>query len=139
MKREYPDSPIVGVGAFILDGGRILLAERANEPNKGIWAVPGGVVELGEAVRDAVRRETLEETGLEITVGEVAAVVDRVVRDEHERIQYHYVLIDFIARPISGTLRAGDDAASVRWVGRDEMETIDVVPAVKEIALRLLP
>jgi ADP-ribose pyrophosphatase YjhB (NUDIX family) len=139
MKREYPDTPIVGVGAVIVDGGRILLVQRANEPNKGLWAVPGGVLELGEMVREAVQREALEETGLEVRVGEVAAVVDRVVLDEHGRIRYHYVLIDFIAEPSGGTLRPGDDAAGARWVSRDELETMDVVPAVKEIAQRLLP
>jgi len=138
MKREYPDQPIVGVGTIILEGDRVLLVRRSRPPAMGQWAFPGGVVELGEAVRDAARREALEETGLEVSVGEVGAVIDRLVRDDQGRLQYHYVLIDFLAHPTGGVLGAGDDAAEVRWVGRAELETLDVTPAVREIVSRLL-
>jgi ADP-ribose pyrophosphatase len=130
---------MVGIGVVIVDGGRVLLVRRGRPPAMGQCAFPGGLVELGEAVRDTARREALEETGLEVEVAEVAAVVDRVVRDAEGRIQYHYVLIDFIAHPVAGSLRAGDDAADVRWVGRDELETLDVTEAVREIARKLLP
>jgi mutator protein MutT len=138
MKREYPDTPIVGVGAIILDGPHIALIRRAQEPGKGRWTFPGGVVELGETVRDAVRREALEETGLQVDVGELVAIFDRILRDQARRIQYHYVILDFLARPVSGLLRPGDDAGDVRWVSLTELDQLDVTEQAKEIARKLL-
>jgi len=138
MKREYPDTPIVGVGAIVRDGPRILLIRRNREPAKGRWTFPGGVVELGETVHDAVCREALEETGLKIEVGDLVAIVDRILHDDAGRIQYHYVLLDFLARPVGGALQPGDDAGDVRWVTLPELDTLDVTDQAKEIAQKLL-
>ena len=138
MKREYPDTPILGVGAIICDGSRIALVRRNREPSRGRWSFPGGVVELGETVRDAVCREALEETGLEVEVGELVAIVDRILRDGSGRIQYHYVILDFFARPVGGSLRPGDDASEVRWASLAELDELDVTEQAKEIAQKLL-
>jgi ADP-ribose pyrophosphatase YjhB (NUDIX family) len=95
LKREYPKSPIVGVGAVIFDGASVLLAQRGQEPAKGTWSLPGGAVELGEKLVDALKREILEEIGIEIEVGGLVRVLDRIVRDGKKRIQYHYVIVDY--------------------------------------------
>ena len=138
MKREYPDTPIVGVGAIIRDGACIVLIRRDREPSKGRWTFPGGAVELGETVHDAVRREALEETGLQVEVGDLIAIVDRILHDNAGRIQYHYVILDFLAKPVSGALRPGDDANDVRWVSLPELDNLDVTEQAKEIAQNLL-
>ncbi|MBN1135012.1 MAG: NUDIX hydrolase [Anaerolineae bacterium] len=138
MKREYPEAPIVGVGAVIRDGPRILLIRRNREPGKGHWTFPGGAVELGETVRDAVYREALEETGLQVEAGEMIVAIDRVLRDEAGRIQYHYVILDFLARPVGGTLRPGDDASDARWASLDELDELDLNQEAKEIAQKVL-
>src|SRR6476660_155688 len=96
MKREYPDRPIVGVGAVIIDRGRVLLVKRGSPPMLGQWTIPGGVVELGETLRSAAEREAQEETGLNVRAGEVLEVIDRIVPGEDGRPQYHYVLVDFL-------------------------------------------
>src|SRR5690348_13495424 len=111
MKRDYPDRPIIGVGAVIVQGGRALLVRRNTEPLKGEWSVPGGVLELGETLRDGVRREALEETGLKVEPGEVLEVFDSIFRDHQGRTQYHYVLIDYLCRVVGGDAVAGSDVS----------------------------
>src|SRR5689334_8357925 len=96
MKREYPDRPLIGVGAIIVDRGRVVLVKRGNPPLVGEWSIPGGVIELGETVREAVVREAQEETGLLVKTAELLGVFDRVVRDEQGLTRYHFVLIDFL-------------------------------------------
>jgi 8-oxo-dGTP diphosphatase len=124
--RCYPARPIVGVGAVIVDGSRVLLVRRGNEPLKGEWSLPGGVVEVGEMLRDAVTREVLEETGLEVDVGVVVEVLDRIRRDPSGCVQYHYVLIDFLCTPSGGVLACASDAADAKWVGSDELAVYGV-------------
>jgi ADP-ribose pyrophosphatase YjhB (NUDIX family) len=121
-KREYPDRPIVGVGAVIVDHGRVMLVKRGGAPLMGEWSLPGGVVELGETLRAAAEREALEETGLTVKAGEVLEVLDRIVQDKDGAPQYHYVLIDFLCSVTGGELRAGGDAADARWVRENELE-----------------
>lgn len=119
--REYPDRPIVGVGAIVIDGGRVLLVRRANEPLKGEWSVPGGAVEVGETVQAAIAREVHEETGLRVEVGPVVEVLDRIRLDPDGRARFHYVLIDFLCRPIGGTLAPASDAEAACWAPLDDL------------------
>ncbi|HEY5177097.1 MAG TPA: NUDIX hydrolase, partial [Terriglobales bacterium] len=111
MKRDYPEQPIIGVGAVIVDRNRVLLVRRATEPLKGEWSVPGGMLELGEKLHDGLRREVLEETGLHVEPGDVLDVFDSIFRDEQGRTQFHYVLIDYICRAVSGEAKAGSDVS----------------------------
>jgi len=138
VKREYPEQPIVGVGAAVVDAGRILLARRGKEPARGWWTFPGGVVELGESVEDAVRREVLEETGLEIELERLLVVVDRIERDADGRVLYHYIIIDYLARPVGGSLRAGDDADGVLWADLADLDRLEMTEPAGEIARTLL-
>jgi 8-oxo-dGTP diphosphatase len=114
---QTPKAPIVGVGAVIWnDRGEIVLIRRGQEPRLGEWSIPGGRLEWGESVREAIIREVREETGLESEVVGLIDVVDSVTRNEAGEILRHYVLIDFLVRPIGGALRAGSDAAEAHWV-----------------------
>ena len=115
--RLYPDRPIVGVGAVILDGeGRVVLIKRRYEPLKGHWSLPGGMVEVGETLEAALSREMLEETGLVVNIGPVVEVFDRIMRDEEQRVRYHFVLVDYVCWAVSGTLQAGSDVDDAMWV-----------------------
>lgn len=133
MSREYPDHPIVGVGGVVVQDGRALIVKRAHEPRKGEWSLPGGMVELGETLVDALRREIKEETGLDVEVGDVVEVFDRVHRHDG-RIQYHFVIVDYLCRPTGGMLRAADDAEDVAWVSSDEIDRY----GVNEFAARVI-
>jgi mutator protein MutT len=105
----------VGVGAVIIDGGRVLLVKRAHEPLKGQWSLPGGAVEVGETLADAVVREVREETGLDVRVGDVVEVIDRVHRGADGRVEYHFVIVDYLCAPIGGRLQHASDASDVCW------------------------
>jgi 8-oxo-dGTP diphosphatase len=149
MRREYPDAPIAGVGAVIVardaaQQPRVLLIRRAQEPLKGAWSLPGGAVELGETLEDAVRREALEETGLAVEVVDVVKAFDRISRDTEGRVRYHYVLVDFLCRVVGGadcgqTVRCATDALEARWAGPDELDgltplTVEVIRKAWQIA-----
>src|SRR5262249_5617569 len=136
--RRYPARPIVGVGAVIVEGGRVLLVRRGNEPLQGEWSLPGGAVEIGEMLRDAVAREVLEETGLEVEVGVVVEVLDRIRRDPSGRVQYHYVLIDFLCHPIGGVLACASDAVDVAWAGRHELAAYGVADSAVAVIHKAL-
>jgi len=133
MKRLYPEQPIIGVGAVIVNGSRVLLVRRATEPLKGEWSVPGGMLELGEKLRDAVRREALEETGLEVEPGELLDVFDSIFTDDQGRTQYHYVLIDYLCRPISGAAQAGTDVSEVRWVAEADLPSMNLRASIVQV------
>src|ERR1700746_2752830 len=115
MQREFPEVPLVGVGAIIIEDARVLLVKRAHPPLQAQWSIPGGVLEVGELIREAAVREAQEETGLIVEPGELLGVFDRALRDPDHRVPHHYVLIDFLCRRISGELGAASDAAEVRW------------------------
>jgi 8-oxo-dGTP diphosphatase len=132
VPREYPNAPVVGVGAVIVRDGRVLLIQRGNEPNRGYWSIPGGVVELGETLAAAASREVREECGLEVEVQDVLTTLDLIQRDAQGRIRYHYVLLDLRARYVSGEAIPNTDALDVRWVGVAELDGMDLIP-------RLLP
>src|ERR1700677_2043752 len=109
MKREYPDAPLLSVGAIIIEGDRVVLVKRGLIPLAGEWSIPGGVLEMGETLRQAAARNALEETGLTVEVGELLGVYDRILRDADERIRYHYVLIDFLCHRIAGEPQGAGD------------------------------
>lgn len=133
MTREYPDRPIVGVGAVIIDRGRVLLVKRGSPPMAGQWTIPGGVVELGETLRSAAEREAQEETGLTVQAGEVIEVIDRILPGDDGRLQYHYVLVDFLCSVVAGEPRAGSDAADVAWVAENELEKFKLEKKALEV------
>jgi 8-oxo-dGTP diphosphatase len=133
MKREYPDAPLVGVGAIIIEQDRVVLVKRGHAPLQGTWSIPGGVLEVGETLRQAAAREVLEETGLTVEVGELLGVYDRIVQDSDQRTRYHYVLIDFLCRRIAGDLRAAADAAEARWFTRDELAQFSLAKDTAEV------
>lgn len=136
MSREYPDYPRVGVGAVVLDGDRVLLVRRGHPPLAGKWSVPGGLVEVGETTAEAACREVAEECGLQVRIVGLAGVLDRVVRDDDGRVRYHWVLVDYVAIPESGTLAAGSDADDVRWVEVDEVERLDTTAGLLDMIRR---
>ena len=133
MKRDYPEHPIIGIGAVIVDAGRVLLVRRATEPLRGEWSVPGGMLELGETLRDGVRREVLEETGVEVEPGEVLDVFDSIFTDTLGRTEYHYVLIDYLCRRLSGEAVAGSDVSDVRWVTADALPAMDLRKSIEQV------
>ncbi|HET6841324.1 MAG TPA: NUDIX hydrolase [Candidatus Angelobacter sp.] len=134
MQREYPDRPIVGVGAVIIHNGQVLLVRRAKPPLQGRWSLPGGVVELGETLRAAVEREILEETSLQVKAIEVVAVLDRILPGDNARIQYHYVLIDFLCHCEGGELRAASDVSEAQWAHPAELHKYEL----EQIALDVI-
>jgi 8-oxo-dGTP diphosphatase len=138
MKREFPDQPLVGVGAIIIEpdgakNSRVVLVKRSHPPIQGQWSIPGGVLEVGEFVHDAAVREAREETGLIVYPGELLGVFDRVLRHADGRVQHHYVLIDFLCRPVGGELRAASDAAEVRWFAREELPALNLAEDTLEV------
>jgi ADP-ribose pyrophosphatase YjhB (NUDIX family) len=124
--RRYPKHPLVGVGAILLRRDRILMAQRGKEPLKGWWSLPGGALETGESLAEAVRREVREETGLEIRPLGVLEIFERIMRDAGGRPEYHYVLIDYVCRITGGALCAGDDVAHVEWVRRTDLGKLKI-------------
>ena len=138
--RQYPERPIVGVGAVVVDEGKVLLIRRRFEPLKGQWSLPGGAVELGETLEESIAREMLEETGLEVEVGPVIEVFDRIMKDAANRVEYHYVLVDYLCWPIAGELRAGSDVDAAVLVDPSELGPYQLTmkaTAVIERALQL--
>jgi 8-oxo-dGTP diphosphatase len=133
MMRMYPDRPIVGVGAVVLDGDRVLLVKRAHEPLKGHWSVPGGAVDVGELLQDAVAREVREETSLEVRVGPVVEVLERIRRDSDGRVEFHYVLVDYLCTPVGGMLTAASDAEAARWVAMNDLDRYGVAEKTVEV------
>jgi 8-oxo-dGTP diphosphatase len=133
MKREFPEQPIIGVGAIIIQDSRVLLVKRAHPPIQGEWSIPGGALEVGELVREGAVREAQEETGLIVETGELLGVFDRVLRDRDQRVEFHYVLVDFLCRPVGGALQAASDAAEVRWFTREELPGLRLAEDTQEV------
>ncbi|HEX6504441.1 MAG TPA: NUDIX hydrolase [Terriglobales bacterium] len=132
LKREYPEAPLIGVGAIIIENGRVLLVKRAHPPLVGEWSIPGGVLEVGELLREAAIREAKEETGLTVEPGEILGVFDRLIRTG-DRVQYHYVLIDFLCRRVGGELKPGSDADEVGWFTAEEIAGLNLAPDTAEV------
>jgi mutator protein MutT len=136
MKREYPEAPLVGVGAIIIEGDRVALVKRGHAPLQGKWSIPGGVLEVGETLRKAVVREAVEETGLTVEPGELLGVFERVVPDDQGKLRYHYVLIDFLCRRVDGELVAGDDAEEVGWFRREQLAPLELARETEEVIFK---
>lgn len=136
MSRQYPKQPVVGVGAVILDGDKILLEKRKNEPSKCKWSVPGGLVELGESVEQAVIREVKEETGLEVYEPRLVDVVNYVRLGERGAVMYHYVIVDYLVTVHNGEPKAASDAAALKWVPFNEVEEYDLTESFRQFFRR---
>jgi len=128
---------MVGVGAILFRGREVLLVQRGREPSYGKWSIPGGLVELGENLRDAVEREVREESGLEVEVEDLAVALDRVILDEDGRIEYHYVLLDFLCRWMGGEPRAATDALQCRFVSLDALSGYSLTQGTEEAIRRV--
>lgn len=133
MQREYPDSPLVGVGAVIIEDGRVLLVKRGHPPLAGEWSIPGGVLELGETLREAALREAREETCLAVETADLLGVYDRVLRDDDGHTIYHFVLVDFLCRRVGGEAQAADDADEVRWFTPAEARELPLAEDTAEV------
>jgi 8-oxo-dGTP diphosphatase len=120
-ERRYPSRPFLGVGALIFEGGKLLLAERGHEPLKGFWSLPGGILETGETLEQGIRREVLEETGLEVEPLSIFEVFERIMPDGYGKTEYHYVLIDYLCKTVGGALQAASDVSRVAWVAQTEL------------------
>ena len=134
--RTYPDRPVVGVGAVVMDGGRVLLVKRRFEPLAGQWSLPGGSLEVGESLAAGAAREVREETGLEVDVGPLVEVFDRILLDPEGRVRYHYVLADYLCHPVGGRLQAGSDVADVALVDPQALAPYRLTPKASEVIAR---
>jgi len=132
-QRTYPTRPIVGVGGVIVDGEQVVLVKRKYEPLAHRWSIPGGTLEVGEALEVGVARELLEETGLVVSVGPVIEVFDRILRDEDGRVKYHFVLVDYLCLPIGGALQAGDDVSEAEWAHFDALAPYELTDKATEV------
>jgi len=137
LARIYPERPLVGVGGVVFEGGKVLIVKRGSEPSYGRWSIPGGLVNLGETAAEACAREVAEETGVIVEVGEVVDVCDYIERDDDGRVRFHYVIIDFLAAPVGGSLRAGSDALDARFVRAEELEDYDLTRTTRRVFAKL--
>ena len=131
-ERTYPNAPMVGVGGVIIKDGKVLMIKRAFEPGAGKWSIPGGMVEVGEKLSEACEREVEEETGLEIEVLELINVFDMIDKDELGKVKFHYVLVDFLAKPVGGTERKSVEATEMKWVTHQEARAMDLTKTARK-------
>lgn len=131
-KRAYPKIPLVGVGSVTIKNGKILLIKRAFEPGAGKWSIPGGLVEVGEKLSEACARETEEETGIQVEILELINVFDMIDKDEDGKVQYHYVLVDFLAKPLGGEEKECAEVTEIRWVAPDEAKKLDLTKTARK-------
>jgi ADP-ribose pyrophosphatase YjhB (NUDIX family) len=136
LSRRYPQHPLLGVGALIFRRESILLVERGREPLKGYWSLPGGLVEAGEKLEDALKREVLEETGLRVKPSATFEIFERIMPDPSGRAEYHYVLLDYVCRVVGGELLAGDDVDRVEWVRRAHLAEYVLTEGTGEVIER---
>lgn len=131
-KRVYPSAPLVGVGAVAIKNGKILLVKRAFDPGAGKWSIPGGLVEVGERLSEACSRETEEETGIKVEILELINVFDMIDRDETGKTKYHYVLVDFLAKPVGGEERRSEEVTEIAWVDYQEAKRMDLTRTARK-------
>ena len=133
MRRQYPLHPLVGVGAIVVDKGRVLLVKRGHAPLRGEWSIPGGLLELGETLRQAAEREAWEETGVEVEATDLLGVFERILLDRKKRTQYHYVLVDFLCRKTGGVLGAAADAEEARWYRPEQLKKLELAADTRDV------
>jgi 8-oxo-dGTP diphosphatase len=133
VPRRYPPCPLIGVGVLVFDKDRVLLVKREQEPGKGRWSIPGGLLELGELLKEGARRETKEETGIDVNVDDLLDVIDNIVVDEHDKVSYHYVLIDYLGHRIGGTLVPGTDVKEARWATLEELDALSTTRTLQRL------
>ncbi len=131
--REYPERPVVGVGGVVISGGRTLLIRRSGPPLQGEWSIPGGTLKTGETLREGVRRELREETGVDVRVGEMIEVFERIFPDAQGRAQYHFVILDFLCEFEGGAAKAASDVTDVAWAAEDELEGFHLTPTALRV------
>ncbi|WEU41009.1 MAG: NUDIX hydrolase [Candidatus Odinarchaeum yellowstonii] len=136
--RVYPSQPVIGVGVVIMKDERILLVKRRNEPGKGKWAIPGGVVQVGERLESAAIREIKEETNLKVTLGDVAGVFDYIEYDERGAIKFHYIIIDFFANSVEGTPQPSSDVEDLTWIDFKEAHRYELTSSTKKLIQKIL-
>jgi len=136
--RQYPTRPIPGVAGIILDGNRVLLSVRGKPPSEGKWGLPGGAVEVGETVEEALVREIREETGVKVRLIRLITFLDSIHRDEDGRVRYHYVLFEYLCEYVSGEVSPSSDAPDARWVKFNELDSVDIMPSTKKFLLKVL-
>ena len=136
MLRKYPARPIIGVGGIIIRGDEVLLVKRGKEPGLGEWSIPGGAVRTGETLKEAVVREVLEETHLEVEAFTLVKVLERIFREPEGRVSYHYVLVDFLCRYERGELQPDTDAQDARFVPLAELPSYNLVSVTLEVIRR---
>ena len=135
-KREYPERPLVGVGGVVVAENRVLLIRRGSPPLEGEWSIPGGMLELGESLREAVGRELEEETGLEVRVHDLIEAFDRVTMDADGKCRYHFVILDYLCERISGEARANSDVVDVAWAREEELDRFSLTPTATRVVKR---
>lgn len=136
--RRYPERPILGIGGVVLQGGRVLLVQRAHEPLKGEWSLPGGAVDTGETLEQAVVRELREETGLDVEVRSLVEVVQRITRDPDGRVEYHFVIVDYLCRAVGGDLQPASDAAAAEWAAVDALDGYRLTGTARAVIAKAL-
>lgn len=136
--REYPDRPVIGVGAVVLVDARIVLIRRGAPPRYGEWSLPGGVLEVGETLEQGIAREVREETGYAVEVGPIIEVFDRITYDEARKVRYHFVLVDYLCRPVGGALAAGSDVLDAVLADPAHLEPYRLTPKVTEVIRKAL-
>jgi 8-oxo-dGTP diphosphatase len=134
--REYPERPVVGVGGVVIADGRALLVRRGHPPLEGEWSIPGGTLEVGEALLDAVRRELAEETGIEVRVGDLIEVFERIFPDGEGRPKYHFVILDYLCQAIRGVARPGSDVTDVAWAAESDLPKYSLTPTATRVVKR---
>lgn len=131
--REYPPRPVVGVGGVVIADGRALLIRRGHAPLEGQWSIPGGTLEVGETIVEGIKRELAEETGIQVRVLDLIEVFERIFRDKNERVQYHFVILDYLCEMAGGRARAGGDVVDVAWAGEEELAKFELTEAAARV------
>lgn len=138
IKREYPMTPLLGVGVVVKNGDSILLIQRAKEPKKGLWALPGGMVNLGEPIRSAAIREVKEECSIDIELQDIVSVIDLIDKDTDGKIKYHFVLIDFLAEYVAGELQPASDALDAAWISPADLSNYNIPELTKKVINKVI-